>query len=126
MSPSQGKDRSTSRSSKGRGYGATNDIEETELDPEEERLYTNARALEFGDWNYPVINTHYATREDRLYANPNTISQTTNRALLQPGKEQRQRRKSQIAALKKDVHQHNRPGSSSSSGEASSSNKGKA
>ncbi|CAK1360749.1 unnamed protein product [Cercospora beticola] len=126
LSPSQGKDRSTSRSSKGRGYGATNDIEETELDPEEERLYTNARALEFGDWNYPVINTHYATREDRLYANPNTISQTTNRALLQPGKEQRQRRKSQIAALKKDVHQHNRPGSSSSSGEASSSNKGKA
>ncbi|USW52925.1 Putative organic solute transporter subunit alpha/Transmembrane protein [Septoria linicola] len=125
MSPGQSKDRSTSRSSKGRGYGATNEVEETEMDPEEERLYTNARALEFGDWNYPVINTHYATREDRLYADPNTISQTTNRAILQPGKEQRQRRKSKIAHLKHKVHQHDRPESSGSGG-GSSKGKGKA
>lgn len=31
-------------------YGATDD-EEVSLNPEEEQLYANARALEFGDWN---------------------------------------------------------------------------
>lgn len=125
MSPGGGKNRSTSSGSKGKGYGATNEAEEPELDPEEERLYGNARALEFGDWNYPVINTHYATREDRLYANPTTISEATNRAILQPSKEQRQRRKSRISNLKSEVHQHNRPNSSDSAEGSSSSSKGK-
>ena len=33
-------------------YGSTeDDMEEPELNPEDERLFTNARALEFGDWN---------------------------------------------------------------------------
>lgn len=49
MSPG-GNDRSRSRSLT-KGYGATLDSEEPELDPEEERLYDNAKALEFGDWN---------------------------------------------------------------------------
>ncbi|RMY51666.1 hypothetical protein D0863_14509 [Hortaea werneckii] len=74
------------------------------LDPEEERLYDSARALEFGDWNYPVINTHYATRHDRLRSDPNIISPSTNRAILQPGaKENRQRRKSRIQEIREDV-----------------------
>ena len=74
------------------------------LDPEEERLYVSARALEFGDWNYPVINTHYATRHDRLRSDPNIISPSTNRAILQPGaKENRQRRKSRIQEIREDV-----------------------
>lgn len=126
MSPSGGQARSTSRGSK--TYGTNRgDVEETGLDPEEERLYTNARALEFGDWNYPVINTHYATREDRLHRTPNIISQTTNRAILQPNtKEQKQRRKSRITDLKHDVHQHDRPrGSDSSTGSGEGSGKGK-
>ncbi|KAI7353972.1 DUF300-domain-containing protein [Hortaea werneckii] len=74
------------------------------LDPEEERLYVSARALEFGDWNYPVINTHYATRHDHLRSDPNIISPSTNRAILQPGaKENRQRRKSRIQEIREDV-----------------------
>ncbi|KXT14220.1 hypothetical protein AC579_7535 [Pseudocercospora musae] len=125
MSPSGGgPNRSTSRGSKSK-YGATSEDEEPELDPEEERLYTNARALEFGDWNYPVINTHYATREDRLYSTPNTITQTTNRAILQPTKESKQRRKSKIEDIKKEVHQHNRPRTSSSHDSNKGSSKGK-
>lgn len=33
-------------------YGSTeDDMEDPELNPEDERLFTNARALEFGDWN---------------------------------------------------------------------------
>ncbi|KAK4103580.1 DUF300-domain-containing protein [Parathielavia hyrcaniae] len=33
----------------------TNSLDELVLDPDEELLYENARKLEFGDWNYPVI-----------------------------------------------------------------------
>lgn len=32
-------------------YGATGDWDEPELNPEDERLFDSARALEFGDWN---------------------------------------------------------------------------
>jgi hypothetical protein len=99
------------------------------LDDEEESLYQNARAYEFGDWNYPVINTHYATAEDRLHADPNMLSSSTNRAILQPSKANKQRRKSRMRDLQSQVHQHDNPGdkhshrgSGSSSGEGSSKN----
>lgn len=104
MSPGTRKNDSRS-TSRGKGYGTSNEPEEPELDAEEERLYTNARALEFGDWNYPVINTHYATREDRLRTDPRIVTASTNRALLQPTKDNRQRRKSRINSIKEDVHQ---------------------
>jgi hypothetical protein len=47
MSPSASKTFDSAR------YGATSEIgeEEPTLNPEEEKLYENARALEFGDWN---------------------------------------------------------------------------
>ena len=124
MSPGRTGSRSTSR---GQGYGTSTQTGEPELDAEEERLYTNARALEFGDWNYPVINTHYATKHDALTADPRMLSATTNRALLQPTSSNRERRKSRIQHMKKDVHQHNDPAhrGSSSSGDGSSSGKGK-
>jgi hypothetical protein len=108
MSPGGGHNhRSSSQHSK--DYGTSDEPEETVLDPEEERLYTNARALEFGDWNYPVINTHFASREDRLYADPNIVSQSTNRVILQSSRENRQRRKSRIESIRDSVHQHGRP-----------------
>lgn len=117
MSPGNGNHRSTSRGTK-KDYGTQQQPSEDEpsssssfnpnhlllLDPEEERLYVSARALEFGDWNYPVINTHYATRHDRLRSDPNIISPSTNRAILQPGaKDNRQRRKSRIQEIREDV-----------------------
>ena len=128
MSPGNGQNRSKSRSSStNKGYGTHDPLDEPELDKEEERLYQNARALEFGDWNYPVINTHYASREDRLHADPNMISASTNRAILQPTKDNKQRRKSRIHDIQSQVHQHNNPKNkdtkhrgSSSSGEGSS------
>lgn len=114
MSPGGGGHGHQSRStSRGKGYGTVDDLEATEQDPEEERLYVNARALEFGDWNYPVINTHYATREDRLRADPKVISQSTNRALLQPTKDNKQRRRSRISDIREHTHQHGRPSDSS-------------
>ncbi|KAJ5613222.1 Organic solute transporter Ost-alpha [Penicillium lagena] len=39
---------------------------ETTMDDEDERLFTNARALEFGDWNYPVITANEVPRDQRL------------------------------------------------------------
>jgi hypothetical protein len=126
MSPGNGRHPSRSPSHAGtKGYGTYEEPEEPELDNEEERLYQKARSLEFGDWNYPVINTHYATQEDRLHADPRMLSASTNRAILQPSKANRQRRKSRIHEIQSHVHQHDNPedrhrGSSSSSGEGSS------
>ncbi|RAL13774.1 OSTA/TMEM184 family protein [Aspergillus homomorphus CBS 101889] len=42
------------------------EMEETTLDEDDERLFTNARALEFGDWNYPVITANEVPAEQRL------------------------------------------------------------
>ncbi|KAI7326150.1 DUF300-domain-containing protein [Hortaea werneckii] len=129
MSPGNGNHRSTSRGTK-KDYGTQQQPSEDEpsssssfnpnhlllLDPEEERLYVSARALEFGDWNYPVINTHYATRHDRLRSDPNIISPSTNRAILQPGaKENRQRRKSRIQEIREDVQRGGSSGGGSGS-----------
>ena len=129
MSPGNRAHQSPPRSQT-KGYG-TNDPEEPELDAEVEQLYTNARALEFGDWNYPVINTHYATREDRLHTEPGYITASTNRALFQPTKANKQRRKSRIKEIKEDVHQaessssHHRGSSSSDNTSVSFATKGK-
>lgn len=120
MSPGGSRSRSRSHA-KGYGTQARDELEDTELDPDEEKLYASARELEFGDWNYPVINTHYATREDRLRRNPNTISASTNRAILQPTKDNKQRRKTRIREIQEDVHQHDRGGSSSEHRGSSSS-----
>ena len=56
------------------------------------------------------------------------LSASTNRAILQPTRENRERRKSRIKSIREDVHQHNNPDShrsSSSSGDASTSLSGK-
>ena len=124
MSPAFGgaRDESQSRSSSHvKGYGTTTtDVEEMEKDPDEERLYAAARAMEFGDWNYPVINTHYASRQDAREANPPMMSGSTNRNILQPTAENRKRRQSRIKDIRENVVQHNKPGSSSHRGSSSS------
>ncbi|QPC72686.1 hypothetical protein HYE68_003438 [Fusarium pseudograminearum] len=38
-------------------------FEEPEVDPDEDRLYEQARQLEYGDWNYPVITASEPLRE---------------------------------------------------------------
>ncbi|OJD19836.1 hypothetical protein AJ78_00195 [Emergomyces pasteurianus Ep9510] len=43
-----------------------NDSENLTLDEEDERLFTNARALEFGDYNYPVITANEVPLDHRL------------------------------------------------------------
>lgn len=96
------------------------DLGDSSLDPEEESLYRSARTLEFGDWNYPVINTHFATEEDRLHAQPNILTGSTNRHLLYPTKANQQRRKARVEGLRQSVSKGKQR--RTSNGEASTSN----
>ncbi|RMZ81315.1 hypothetical protein DV737_g2606, partial [Chaetothyriales sp. CBS 132003] len=45
-----------------------------DINLEDEHLYTNARALEFGDWNYPVITAHQAVRKHTRTAGPSRLA----------------------------------------------------
>lgn len=87
---------------------------EAKLDAEDERLFTTAKALEFGDWNvgclprsyhnyqllkrtqYPVITAHVPAADRWLGADPELITTSTNRNLLQPTTANRERRASNI------------------------------
>ena len=84
------------------------------LDAEDESLYRSARSLEFGDWNYPVINTHYASREDRMRM-PDILTGSSTRNLLQPTTANRQKRKERIQGLRDSVSQGKQRGESTSS-----------
>lgn len=101
-------------------YGTADNDEDPTLNPEDEKLFDSARALEFGDWNYPVIEAHRATRESRLFSNPNIITASTNRNLLQPTEVNRKRRKSQIKHIQ-DSADKGKHRDSTDSGEPSSS-----
>ena len=93
---------------------ASDEAEEAKLDTEDERLFSTAKALEFGDWNvgrlsafchsqqrlkrlqYPVITAHVPAVDRWLGADPDLITTSTNRNLLQPTKANRERRASNI------------------------------
>ncbi|EAU38082.1 conserved hypothetical protein [Aspergillus terreus NIH2624] len=56
-------------------FRSPTDMSDTTLDAEDEWLFTQARALEFGDWNYPVITANEVARDQRFgapssYQNP--------------------------------------------------------
>lgn len=93
---------------KAHDYRAASPDKELEIDPEDERLFTNARALEFGDWNYPVITAHEATREDWLRRDPGLLTTSTNRNIFQPTKDNRRRRRTEIReSIKKGKDRRN-------------------
>lgn len=96
-------------------YRAADPNWEVALDAEDERLYDNARALEFGDWNYPVITAHVATRGDWMNSDPNLLTTSANRHLFQPTRDHKERRKSE---LRKKIHKGKNRSSSASSDEA--------
>ncbi len=103
-------------------------MDELQLDDEEEGLYERARKLEFGDFNYPVITAHEASRERWLNAaSPDLLTTSANRNLLQPTRDNEIRRASNIRATveevtKKSQRKHSDKGKKSRN---SSSNKGK-
>ncbi|KAF9693361.1 hypothetical protein EKO04_008705 [Ascochyta lentis] len=107
------------RALEGGKYGTPDQVEEPNLEPEDERLFDSARALEFGDWNYPVIEAHRAGREDRFTTEPPMITASTNRNYLQPTADNKRRRKSQIKKIQESKGKHR--SDSSSNGESSRS-----
>lgn len=118
-------------------YGTGITDGELELNAEDERLFDSARALEFGDWNvgtfltekqipflqwqYPVIEANRPSREDRLHGVPSIITGSTNRHLLQPTADNKQRRKSRIKDIQSSAGKGKHRSDSSSGGEPSSS-----
>ncbi|KAB8337053.1 hypothetical protein FH972_021357 [Carpinus fangiana] len=133
----EGAERSPSPAGAISRYGATTDetYETADMNEDDEALYTNARAMEFGDWNYPVITAHHASREDRLYRDPHMVTASSNRNVLQPTAANRRRRKSKINEIqesmdkgkaregsksgsrsRKSKHEHGKRNESSSSG----------
>ncbi|KAF3904883.1 hypothetical protein ABW20_dc0107059 [Dactylellina cionopaga] len=71
-------------------YGSTapDELEDSCLDEDIEKLYTDARAMEFGDYNYPVITAYEPYSAERFRQNyqgsSHIITTATNQALLQP------------------------------------------
>lgn len=76
--------------------GSVEEVQNTKLDAEDERLYSSARALEFGDWNYPVITAHLPATDRWFGSDPDLITTSTNRNLLQPTRGNKARRESQL------------------------------
>lgn len=74
----------------GRSYGsvATDNLEDEGTDEEMEKLYDDARGMEFGDYNYPVITAHEPYSAERFRQNYQSsrylVTTATNQALLQP------------------------------------------
>ncbi|KAK6537615.1 hypothetical protein TWF694_011928 [Orbilia ellipsospora] len=73
----------------GKSYGSTtpSELEDTTLDEEAEALYEDARAMEFGDYNYPVITAYEPYSAERFrqnYQSRYLVTTATNQALLQP------------------------------------------
>lgn len=67
---------------------------------------------------YPVIEAHRPSREDRLYADPTVLTASTNRNLLQPTAINKKRRKSQIKAVQKATNKGKQRSSDSGSEES--------
>lgn len=105
-------------------------VEETHLDAEDERLFSSAKVLEFGDWNvgfhteqshcrltfiqYPVITAHVPSAEQWFGSHPELITTSTNRNLMQPTKRNKDKRESEIQKdLDKGKHRTNSGGSRS-------------
>ncbi|KAF2401932.1 DUF300-domain-containing protein [Trichodelitschia bisporula] len=109
-----------------RSYGATDEnTEDPSLNPEDEQLYDAARALEFGDYNYPVITAHTASREAVLYRDPTIVTGSSNRHVLQPTKLNKQRRKRHIQSIQESADKGKHRDSSSDASASASRSKSK-
>lgn len=64
------------------GEGESGDVEEAVIDPEDERLFANARVLEFGDWNVGLMNRFEKLQVVNEFAVPRHYSSSTIRRAL--------------------------------------------
>ncbi|CAP80811.1 Pc12g11840 [Penicillium rubens Wisconsin 54-1255] len=93
-------------------FRSYSEIDETAMDDEDERLFLNARALEFGDWNYPVITANEVPRDQRLP--PSRRNQDSNRgADVKKARRHRKSRASDGETKQSPKPKSNKPGPSS-------------
>ncbi|KAJ5164087.1 uncharacterized protein N7500_005917 [Penicillium coprophilum] len=93
-------------------FRSYSEIDETAMDDEDERLFLNARALEFGDWNYPVITANEVPRDQRLL--PSRRNQDSNRgADVKKARRHRKSRTSESESRQSPKSKSNKPGPSS-------------
>ena len=76
--------------------GGDSDLDPAALDEQDERLFARARALAFGDFNYPVVTAHMPLGERWQRSDPALLTTATNRNLLHPSKANRRRREQKI------------------------------
>ncbi|OJJ01649.1 hypothetical protein ASPVEDRAFT_41256 [Aspergillus versicolor CBS 583.65] len=83
----------TRRSSTLDRYRSRSESEETTLDNDDENLFSQARELEFGDFNYPVITANIVPRDQRL-ASPTPSPSTQQPQLVKKARKSRKIRAS--------------------------------
>ncbi|OJJ59055.1 hypothetical protein ASPSYDRAFT_997059 [Aspergillus sydowii CBS 593.65] len=83
----------TRRSSTLDRYRSRSESEETALDNDDEKLFSQARELEFGDFNYPVITANIVPRDQRL-ASPTPSPSTQQPQLVKKARKSRKTRAS--------------------------------
>ncbi|KAL4739285.1 organic solute transporter Ostalpha-domain-containing protein [Aspergillus similis] len=69
-------------------YRSRSESEETTLDDSDERLFSQARELEFGDFNYPVITANLVPRDQRL-ASPAPVRSTQQPTMVKKARKSR-------------------------------------
>ncbi|KAL4778294.1 organic solute transporter Ostalpha-domain-containing protein [Aspergillus varians] len=92
LAGSEGSSR-TRRSSTLDRYRSRSESEEATLDNDDERLFSQARELEFGDFNYPVITANIVPRDQRL-SSPGPSSFTQQPQLVKKARRSRKVRAS--------------------------------
>ncbi|QSS57535.1 DUF300 domain-containing protein [Histoplasma capsulatum var. duboisii H88] len=88
------------------------DLEDMTLNEEDERLFTNARALEFGDYNYPVITANEVPPDQRL-------PRRTRHSVSNPARNNTESSYVKRAAKHRNRRIHNNEASEGSSGRRS-------
>ncbi|EDN10188.1 conserved hypothetical protein [Histoplasma mississippiense (nom. inval.)] len=91
------------------------DLEDMTLNEEDERLFANARALEFGDYNYPVITANEVPPDQRL-------PRRTRYSVSNPARNNTESSYVKRAAKHRNRRIHNNEASESSSGRRSNRN----
>ncbi|KAI5781461.1 organic solute transporter Ostalpha-domain-containing protein [Geopyxis carbonaria] len=107
------------RAYKGGNYGA---MEGEDFNDEDEDLYKNARALEYGDYNYPVITANRPYSNHRCgyhQPGPDLVTTSTNQALLRPALRTKGKSKSKSKPKDSDIEPLLHRSESSSSSEFS-------
>ncbi|THC98793.1 hypothetical protein EYZ11_001701 [Aspergillus tanneri] len=91
-------------------FRAPGNIEEFTIDAEDEGLFTKARVLEFGDWNYPVITANEVPRDQRL-AHPMSYQNPQSPDVV---KKSRKHRKVRTSSDSRSTHRSNSDSTSQS------------